>query len=91
MIGIKQGNGVTIFEIYKDPWDYIVLNGLEQGQVRSRRENYSEATRNDDSMTCGDANGEEGLGLVYLPMTRCCDCWNGECGMRKSKEWAPEI
>lgn len=66
MIGIVQGNGVIIFEIYKDRLDYIVLNGLEQGQVRSRRENYSEITRNDDSMTCGDASGEEGLGwFIY--------------------------
>lgn len=42
-------------------------------------------------MTCGDVHGEEGQGLVYLLMTRCGDCWNGECGMRKGKEWGPEI
>ena len=89
-MGMKQGNGTIRFEIYKDLLNYIMVGGLEQGQVRSRRENNSVATRNDGSMTCGDASGEEGLRLVYLLMIRC-DCWNIECGMRKSKEQAPEI
>lgn len=48
MIGIKQGNGLIRFEIYMDHLDYILINGLEQSQVRSMRENYSEAIRNDD-------------------------------------------
>lgn len=48
MIGIKQGNGLVRFEIYSDHLDYIVVNELEQGHVRSMRENYSEATRNND-------------------------------------------